>query len=217
MEKITYKHVYFRIECGYMKTDGYDHSKECMAEIAQLLRNAGWNVKEPSEKEISHCPEATLRKMYVYVHPQSVSGTIEPDQIPVIEAMLKTGKSYDYRWTDIYHDIHDFTWEELSEYHREHNGRTIMALLLDTFKTKKSNLYKPVREVINYVADQIKVDTLLKNGAGYAVDAETSVVKEIYNNLVAGGYLITSKGKGDKTIARTVKSQAEIQPQSTLF
>lgn len=80
MEKITYKHVYFRIECGYLKTDGYDHSKECMAEIAQLLRNAGWNVKEPSEKEISHCPEATLRKMYVYVYPQSVSGTIEPDQ-----------------------------------------------------------------------------------------------------------------------------------------
>lgn len=188
-----------------------------MAEIAQLLRTAGWNVKEPSEKEIYHCPEATLRKMYVYVHPQSVSGTIEPAQIPVIEAMLKRGKSYDYRWTDIYHDIHDFTWEELSEYHRKHNGRTITALLLDTFKTKKSNLYKPVREVINYVADQIKVDTLLKNGAGYAVDAETSVVKEIYNNLVTGGYLITSKGKGDKTIARTVKSQAEIQPQSTLF
>lgn len=216
-KKIIYKNVYFRIECGYIKTDGYDHSDECMTEIARQLQEEGWNIKELSRISSGGCPEATLRKMYLYVHPQSVSGTVEPDQIPVIEKMLKTGKSYQYQNTDIYQDVHDLSWEELADYHREHNGQTIMALLLETFKTKRSNLYKPVKEVINHIADKIRIDTLLKNGCNYAVTCEGSVVREIYCNLVDGGYIITAKGRNDTPIARTATKNDTMAETASLF
>lgn len=214
MENKSYKHVYFRIECGYMKEGPFDHTDECLLELQKQLEDAGWHIDV--HRTPGNCPEASLGKSSLYCHPQSISGPVEVSLIETLENLFRSGKTYSYRNTDIYEDVYDFSWEELAQYHRDRNRQTIELLLLDTFKTKRSNLYKPVSSVINYVAEKISVNTFLKRNSYIPADVERQVVMEFYEGLVKEGHLTVTKGKGDKAIARA--NAKPVPPQeATLF
>lgn len=214
--KPTYKRVYFRIESGYMCGGMMDRCAECLRELEKQLEEAGWTV-DVHYKEHCSCPELSQGKNYLYCHPTQVSGIVDVTLIKPLEDIFRKGENYIYRATDIYEEVHDFSWEELKQYHLEKNREKIELTLADAFKTKRSNLYKPVREVIEYVAEKFSVHTFLKKNSYIPADAEREAIKEIFLDLCKQGIFTTSKGKGGNIIARTDPRPEQINCQPTLF
>ena len=215
MEKKFYKRVYYRIESGYMCGGMMDRCKEALEELQQQLQDAGWHLDIPY-KPGTACPELSLGKSNLYCHPTQVSGIVETSLIKPLEDIFRKGNNYIFRATDIYEDVYDFTWDELKQYHLDRNRQTIELLLLDSFKTKRSNLYKPVAKVIEHIAEKISVHTFLKANSYIPADVEREVVRELFDGLYNEGHFTVTKGRGDLTIARTNPKPVPVL-QVTLF
>lgn len=196
-----YKSVYFRIESGYMCGPLSDRSDACLEELQNQLETAGWTIDVRRSPGV--CPEVSNGKSHLYCHPTQVSGVLEVSLIKTVELLLKEGTTYVFRATDIYEDIHDFTWEELERYHMRKNRNTIEMLLLDGFRTKRSNLYKPVSAVLEDVSEKISVRTFLKGNSLCPSDTERDCVRTLFEGLLKEGHFVLARGKGGSAIART--------------
>lgn len=196
---MNYKHVYFRIECGYCS--GNDNTEKCLQELQTLFASHGWEIAVP--RTPGNCPEVKLRKMLLYCHPTQISGPVELEMIPVIEGILREGKEFRYYKADIYEDLLDITKEQLPEHYKKTWGKTMPGLLLDAFRTNRRNLYKSVDDVMGVILDKIRVKTVENQyPQAYNKDA-VDFVKGHIDALIATGQLITATGKGGRNIARS--------------
>lgn len=195
--------VYFRIESGYVW--GGDHpgmSKEkedaFFVEIRQLFTEAGYELKSI---KYTGCPGITKEFTDLYCHPMNISGYCEENRIPEIEAILAKGTTFRHRCTDTYKQVYPYNREQEIEYYRQNFKDHVQDSLLSLFATKRRNLYKYQRDILEGIANQIRIDTIKHTaGVSYGDPCET-YVKELYNELVDKKLLIEGeKQLGDCTI-----------------
>lgn len=195
--------VYFRIESGYVW--GGDHpgmSKEkedaFFAEIRQLFTEAGYEIKPVKYAE---CPGVVKEFTDLYCHPMNLSGYCEESRIPEIETILAKGKTFCLRCTDTYKQVYPYNRHQEIEYYRQTFHDHIENSLLSLFATKRCNLYKARRKILEQIANQIRINTIKHTiGVSYGDPCETYVY-EVYQQMVAKGLLIESqKQMGDCTI-----------------
>lgn len=184
--------VYFRIESGYVW--GGDHpgmSKEkedaFFAEIRQLFTDTGYELKSIKYTE---CPGIVKEFTDLYCHPMDISGYCEENRIPEIEAILAKGTTFRHRCTDTYKQVYPYNREQEIEYYRQNFHDYIQNDLLSLFATKRRNLYKYQREILEQVSNQIRIATI-KHTAGVSYgDPCEAYVNEVYNELVDKKLLI---------------------------
>lgn len=190
--------VHFRIESGYVW--GGDHpgmSKEkedaFFAEMRRLFSEAGYEIK-PSK--YNGCPSIVKEFTNLYCHPMDLSGFCEENRIPEIEAILTKGTTFYHRCTNTYKQVYPYNCEQETEYYRQTFRDYIHTSLLSLFTTKRRNLYKPQRKVIEQLANQIRIDTIKHTlGVSWGDPCET-YIHELYKEMVAKGLLI----EGEKPI-----------------
>lgn len=211
--------VYFRIESGYVW--GGDHpgmSKEkegaFFAEIRQLFTDADYELKSIKYTE---CPGIVKEFTDLYCHPMDISGYCEENRIPEIEAILAKGTTFSYRCTDTYKQVYPYNREQEIEYYRQNFHDHVQNSLLSLFATKRRNLYKYQRGILEQVANQIRIATIKHAiGTSYGDPCET-YIKELYNELVDKKLLIEGeKQLGDCTIKLCRSANAkELKFQNT--
>lgn len=187
--------VHFRIESSYVW--GSDHpgmSKEkedaFFAEIRRLFSEAGYEIKPIKYTE---CPGIVKEFTDLYCHPMDLSGYCEENRIPEIEAILAKGTTFYHRRTDTYKQVYPYNREQETEYYRLTFREHIQARLLSLFTTKRRNLYKSPKEVIERLTNEIHIDTIKHTtGVSYGNPCETYIT-ELYKEMVNKGLLIEAE------------------------
>lgn len=190
--------VHFRIESGYVwggDRPGMSKEKEdaFFAEMHRLFSEAGYEIK-PSK--YNGCPSVVKEFTNLYCHPMDLSGYCEENRIPEIEAILAKGTTFSHRCTDTYKQVYPYNREQEIEYYRQTFRDYIHTSLLSLFTTKRRNLYKPQREVIEQLANQIRIDTIKHTFGVSCGDPCETYIYELYKEMVAKGSLI----EGEKPV-----------------
>lgn len=211
-----YKRVYFRIN-----TPSYYNSKYGVGfennqngemfhnTIKDLFLNDGWEVKK--EKINGGCVTVIKDKQELYLHPQEVTGVVITDNIPYIENLLNNNKVFKFEKTDIYEDVFDITDEEYLNILKSKKN-CIEQDLLETFKTKRSNLYITASwSALEKVITKYRIKRLKHYiGVYSSSDLENQYIEEIFENLVIQREIVTAKtksGMGYRTKTEKEKKQ----------
>ena len=187
--------VHFRINSGYVW--GGDHpgmSKEkedaFFAEIRNLFTEAGYEIKPIKYTE---CPGIVKEFTDLYAHPMDIWGYCEECRIPEIEAILAKGTTFSHRCTDTYKQVYPYNREQEIEYYRQNFHDHVQSNLLSHFSTKRRNLYKPQREVVERLANQIRISTIEHTLGVSSGDPCETYIYELYKDLVSKGLLIEAE------------------------
>lgn len=167
-DKNLYVKSYFWIEGGYVWGKGMDNDKykEFEAEVKALLSSIGFNKWE---KFSSHSSIEGFREAEsLYCHPQDLVGYVIKDKIKEIEKVLKEGKTFTYNYVTTYEETYNYTEEELKQ--ELDNKRTeLEQTILESFKTKRRNLYKSsrplwdIRTGIKFFRDELSLKNIERN------------------------------------------------------
>lgn len=184
--------IYFRLDSDYVwggNHPGMSKEKEdaFFAEIRQLFTESGYEIKPIKYTE---CPGIVKEFTDLYAHPMDLSGYCEESRIPEIEAVLAKGTTFSHRCTDTYKQIYPYNREQEIEYYRQTFRDYTWNKLLSLFTTKRRNLYKPQREIIDLLANQLGIDTVEHTcGVSSGNPCETYIY-EVYKEMVTKGLLI---------------------------
>lgn len=187
--------VHFRIESGYVwggDRPGMSKEKEdaFFAEMRRLFSEAGYEIK-PSK--YNGGPSIVKEFIDLYCHPMDLSGFCEENRIPEIESILAKGTTFHHRCTDTYNQVYPYNREQETEYYRLTFREHIQTRLLSLFTTKRRNLYKSPREVIERLINEIHIDTIERTtGRSYANPCEIYIT-ELYKEMVNKGLLIEAE------------------------
>ena len=219
--------VYFRTQVRAYSRQVYgDYSQEAheaaekaltafYSEVVELLKGEGWTLLN----DYAHwhtCPELTKGAQYLYVHPDSISGEVDPADIDALEAKFKALTACEYHGTDNYGDI-VLTRSEADErmLYRETYTEGIAATIKECTTTKRSNLYKDRGDALgcirNRIAIQNKRTDLTGHGTGYYRErkAVAGFVQEEYDRLLQADYIKEATGQNGRTLCRWINKKEE--------
>ena len=220
--------VYFRTQVRAYSRQVYgDYSQEAheaaekataayYSEVVELLKTEGWTLLNENYAKWHNCPELANGAQYLYVHPDSISGEVNPADIDALEAKFKALTACEYRWTDNYGDI-VLTRSEADErmLYRETYTEGIADTIKECTTTKRSNLYKDRGDALgcirNRIAIQNKRTDLTGHGTGYYRErkAVAGFVQEEYDRLLQAGYIKEVTGQNGRTLCRWISKKEE--------
>jgi hypothetical protein len=201
-DEMKYKSVYFRINSSYEWGKGFSNEELALfiEEVRELFLYNGWELKYETSSNASDT--FTKGKQELYCHPQSFSGAVIEEQIPVIEKMLKdfNGVSFRYKSTDIYETLFDYTPEQCLEI-LESKRNEIESELLGAYKTKRKNLFRQI-SFFDF-AHKFKIKTIDNHIGASSMDVNQGFVNEIFQTLLKTGKIQsaqTRNGVAYKTV-----------------
>lgn len=181
-----YKHVYLRLNSGYVWGKGMDQDKteNFYSDILGLFAGEGWTIKEPYRNGSG----ATVANgnSSLYIHPQEVSGYVTEELIPAVSAALEHGCTFQHYATDIYDTAYNWTAQQYREYLNSKRG-DINAALLEAFKTPRRNLYKFDYNALPVVISKFHVQRLDGQNGHCTGDITEQVIREMFTALVNTG------------------------------
>ena len=182
----TYKHVYFRLESGYVWGEGMGQSKaeKFYSDILALFDAEGWTITEPYRQGSGAA--VTNGNSSLYIHPQSASGYVTEDLIPAVSAALQHGCTFKHYATDIYETAYNWTAQQYREYLNSKRG-DISTALLEAFKTPRRNLYKFDYNALPVVISKFHVQRLDGQNGLCTGDITEQVIREMFTALVNTG------------------------------
>jgi len=158
-----------------------DDTKDFYNELVPMPLAYGYEIS--SNRTEWEAPEARKDKTRIYCHPLQLAGECLPSEFKQIEQMLCHGKTHEIH--NILSDhMFDYTEaEELEQYHLQYDD-IIPIMLLDAFRTKKSNDYKNTRQVVETISKKIKIITIYNYFWSGDGSVNTEYVKAAYNTLL---------------------------------
>ena len=208
MNKTAYIETYFRIESGYdCGCMSKEKTEAFFAEIKKMFSQNGFTIEEC---QYNGCPYVVVDKTRLYCHPQNLSGPVKKELIERIGKILKQGTTFQYLRTDTYDEILDLTEaEELAYYHEKHDI-TIEDLFRESFRTKRSNLYKSREQVLETIAGKLRIRTFRKKGFSTNAGPVGRYIREIYERMVTTGELVEGNkhtDSGNLPLCRTATAK----------
>ena len=204
-----FKNVHFRVETpSYYNSKygvGFDQEdrEKFNAEVLNLFLNDGWQLKEEKYKSIWGCNRVIKDKQELYLHPQDFSGVVKVENIPYIEQLINSSTMFKLRCIDAYEEVFDITDEEYMNILKS-KEKDIKQDLLETFKTKRSNLFiVDTWTAISRVLNKYKIKRLKSYiGVTSSDNADVQYFEELFKELISQGEIVTmgtKHGKGYRT------------------
>lgn len=200
--------VHFRVESKY-----YDSMHQCWKD------NPTWHEDSPARNRFDKQAKEVLERFeiqegtgvkwegfpmeHLYIHPQDVSGTVAKNKVRKIAEALDAMDDVSICWVDVYEDISPMS-EEAYLAHLESKRNEIVEKLLETYKTKRRNLYI-VPNTLDLPEHRVIAQYHIpRRCARRSKDDETGhkFIDEIFKELVEAGKIIsaeTRKGLGYRT------------------
>lgn len=184
---MKYLDIHFKIEAGYVWGQGMAANRIAAfsAEVVALFVGAGWQIKK---SEFAACsPEVVLGKSRLYLHPMDISGELDAELVPVVEALLKQGKTFKLVEVREIGELVDLSDEDYLEWlkgkHTEIEARLLAAFACGDVSGQR---------VVEQVKERYHVNRLVAHIGRGARDPEWRYVQEVFDSLVAGGKLVVS-------------------------
>lgn len=175
------KHVYFRVESGYMKKSSvpfYDELKVLFSGHGYVWEDSGYDT-------IYLIKERTK----LYCHPQNLSGPVMTEHVYEIANILLSGKTFEYLKTDISKDIYAFTPDEELSFYKQKYGHMMQHMIRQEFTTTSRKQYLP-KSLLNDLARNIEINTPDHYTGSSDSNPVFKFIGEIYNELVELGHII---------------------------
>ena len=188
-----YQKIYFYIDGDYQYSRGFSSDAADLlfhTEVKNIFESIGWRV-EPGRLSGSS-PSAFKGKQELYLHPMSFSGVILSEDIPEIEGVLRTAKTFRLRNVGRFEQYEDMSDERYRSYLDTRRDDMIKAIL-EFCQTKRSNLYR-TGNLCETIGKQFKIHRLqTKNNSDG--DLAYLQVAELIAELLTDGKLVFSKTK----------------------
>ena len=195
-----YQKTYFYIDSDYRWNVGYSGDEARAAirkETSELFEKLGWSIKQ-GDTGRGICDSALKGKQELYLHPMEFSGVILAEEIPGIEKMLRTAKTFRLRETRCFDRYEDMSDEAYAAYLDEHREEMIGAIL-SAYTTKRRNLFVS-GDISERIGKPFRVLRLAsKDQRG---DMAYDRVKQLTEELITDGRLVTAqtrRGRGVRT------------------
>lgn len=207
-----YIKAYFRIE-----VPGWDYRIMGFSDDAEraafygLAHDALERCGFSEDKEDNYSRGTMVRsgKETLHIHPQEISGTVKKNNVRRIAEQLAGCEGLTMRWVDLYETVYDMTDAEYAAYlygKRDDLRRKV----LEDAKTKRSNLYKSMDQIIKRAADAIRIKRVGKDY--YLPDRLTAeFVSGFVSGLVEHGYLVEATGRNGDDLIRTINKAEQKQ------
>lgn len=208
---MSYWMTYFRIHAdGYMSGwSSQATSDQFDAECRALFPTEDWEVHPGRD---GTCDTVTKGNQELYLHPQSFSGVILEDEVQPIRELLAKAKTFQCYHVDFYEeylDINDDEYLELLESRREE----ITAAILESYKTKRSNLYI-VAPVALEIAERFSIRRVCDKENHH--NLANRFVGDIVTQLLEQGLLVaaaTRQGEGIRAATAKEKKAFGFLPE----
>lgn len=203
---MAYRKVYFRIESDYKWNVGYSSDakkQQFRDESSALFRSAGWEIESDARDCISHTAVKGLQKLYL--HPMNFSGVIDEEEVPHIEALIATARSFHCRATDRYEEFFDMSDDAYLAY-LESKRTEITAAILERCRTKRRNLYFP-SDAVTEVADRFSVNRLCDQEGRH--NKANLFVGDLVDELIRQNKLVTAQKNGKVFIRTAMKADKQ--------
>lgn len=198
-DQAIYRNVYFRIEAGYKWSEGMEEEnlKDFNDEIRKIFSSLGFTIKEP--EYANSCIEVERGAENLYCHPRDLVGEIKQDNIKGLEDILKQAESFSFRYTDVYDTLFNYTLDELKQ-ELESIKEKIISDILELFKTKRKNLYKPFSLLWDY-----KTSILFFRDKLELKEMKRDFINNTFVELVKQGRIKESENSKIGKIYQTIK------------
>lgn len=210
---MKYFNTYFRVNTiGYDFNKGFDPEdrERFKNEVIDIFTKNGWGTKK--EKYNHGCTTMIKGSQSLYMHPQSFSGIVEENDIPLIKNFVKDAKTFEFYRTDVYEEIHDMDDDSYIKYLKE-NENEIRGNLLKLLRTTRKHLFVvDMYEVTKQSLKGIKLKRLCDETT-MVNSVESDFILSIIDQLVQVGYVVkskTSRGMGYRTINKTEQKQLKV-------
>jgi len=184
---MKYLDIHFKIEAGYVWGRGMAANRiaDFDAEVVALFVGAGWQIKE---SEFAACsPEVVLGKNRLYLHPMEISGELDAELVPVVEALLKQGKTFKLVEVRKIGELVDLSDEDYLELLKGKRSEIEAALLAAFARGDVSG-----QRTVEAVKERYHVDRLVAHIGRGSRDPEWRYVQTVFDELVACGKLVVS-------------------------
>lgn len=187
----VYVKTYFRIEAGYVWSQGMDKETDnkFKEEVAEILSGIGFEAKPC---RIGGCIEGHRGVENLYCHPMNLSGYIRKDAIEDIRAVISNAKTFTLRHIDTYQEVMNYTQEELLE-ELQNRRADIENAILQKFKTKRKNLFVP-ENAIGHIKSGIPFFKTSIVGGGLE-RIEIDFIGQVFEEMTEQGRLQKAKTK----------------------
>ena len=208
-----YQKAYFYLNSKYRWGDSWPSAEDGIAfreEAAALFKDIGWGIRQGNISR-GICDTAIKGKQELYLHPMYFSGVVNPDEIPMIEDALHRASTFrlnNTRRLEIYEDMSD---EAYGAYLDEHREEMIQAIL-GAYSTKRRNLYKP-DDLSEQIGKPFKIHRLVSKGESRDLAYER--VKELVEELIADGRLVTAQTRYGRSIRTAVPADTKTAKKRT--
>lgn len=198
-----YAKVYFRLSPAYYQYPDYNYTQEqkdeFYNEIYPIFESMGW--AEEGTQNLRGCCHIVKGKQRLYLHPQDFSGTVLKNDIATIHNALQNGKTFKYRWTDVYETIYDITDEDYAVI-LETKREDIITDLIESFRTKRKNLFITSNfTVLQNVDSRHKIKRVQSNNQ---FGMTFKFIQQLFRELIEQGRITTAEtkaGTGYRTVA----------------
>lgn len=208
-----YANVHFRIETPAYDLQSHSFSQEdrvrFRAEAVAIFLLLGWTPEAPECS--GACTTVRKGKAHLYLHPQDFSGELPKNEVGAVARALERNETFSLRWVDIYETVYDMPDEAYLAYLKS-KSETIRAEILAASRTARRNQFRRDYEVACHVAfivgfKRAGETDLSSGGAGKTANFITEMILQ----LIAEGYLVTSKARDGSRLIRTINKTEQRQ------
>ncbi len=138
---MIYHEVHFLIDSAYVSSTGWPSQEEKESfriEAVELFVANGWTLLRKKYSKASD----TVRKgqMQLYLHPKNFTGLLPVSEIPTVEHILQSAKTFRYRTTSLFKEYTDMGDEAYLTYLHGRRDEIVEAIL-KKYQTKKQDVF----------------------------------------------------------------------------
>jgi hypothetical protein len=208
---MVYRHVYFRIESGYVWSKGHtpEQSEAFHKEIDEIFLSDGWEIQK--SKGSAGCETAVKGKEQLYLHPMDLSGVVLEENIPHIESLLSDRETFKHRMTDVYEQVFDISKDEYLQMLKD-KEEYIKQDILTACTTPRRNLFiTQVHSIINKVLNKYRIKRIDHYIGVYSSgDSDYQYVLNVWERLLEDKKIITGETKNGKGYRTATKKDMQI-------
>lgn len=203
-----YVNVYFRLDTPSYSNLSFETQEARAAwhdEASAVLKSLG--IREDCDYDVERSQE---KEVYLYLHPQNISGVVRKNDVKKIAEALSTMKLSALLWVDLYETVYVMSDSEYTAYLETRKAEIHQKLFAES-QTKRANTYVNAFDAASYIASCIMLHRLGDDNRTKAITV--NYILSEADKMIKSSYLKTitnDTGKYIRSLNKTEQKKAKL-------